>query len=137
MNTSIAVCGVNPLDVNTPCCPVCGKSGKKVKPETIKGMVKEEYLPTVTEGYFLCLSKDCKVIYFGKQVFYKPDVKVKVWFKEENDSSVPICYCKDVTKEAIIDHVAVRRCCENIKDIHEHTRANTGKECLTKNPAGT
>lgn len=89
------------------------------------------------EGFSLCLSKDCGVVYFGKQIFYKPDVKVKLWFKEEKDSSVPVCYCKGVAKEEIIDHIVIRRCCEDLKDIQEHTGANTGKECLAKNPAGT
>lgn len=131
LDASLEVCGVNPT------CPVCGKPGKKVQSETIKNIVKEEYLPTVKDCFSLCLSKDCRVVYFGNQVYYTSDVKVKVWFKEKNDPSVPVCYCKNVSKDEIYNHIAVRKCCEDLKNIQEHTGANTGRECLTKNPAGT
>ncbi|KJS10608.1 MAG: (2Fe-2S)-binding protein [Peptococcaceae bacterium BRH_c8a] len=137
MDTSTVVCGANHLDVNALTCPVCGKPGKEVRSETIKNIVKEECLPTVNEGFFLCLSKDCKVIYFGNQIYFKPDVKVKVWFKEEDNPSVPLCYCKNVSKEDICNHIAFQKCCSDLKNIQEHTGATTGKECLTKNPAGT
>lgn len=137
MDASIAVCGANPLDVNAPICPVCGKHGKKVRPETIDNIVKEECLPTVKEGFSLCLSKDCKVIYFGNQIYYKPDVKLKVWFKEKNDPSVPVCYCKNVSKGEIYKHIVIQKCCADLINIQEHTEANTGRECLTRNPAGT
>lgn len=48
-----------------------------------------------------------------------------------------ICYCKNVTDAEILDHIVNRQCCHNLKDIQEHTGANTGHECLIKNPAGT
>lgn len=99
-------------------------------------MLKSDRLPSALADYCLCLSKDCDVVYFGQQVFYKNDVKVKVWFKE-NDPSVPVCYCKGVTEADITGHIVARACCRDIKDIQEHTGANTGKDCLTKNPAGT
>lgn len=99
-------------------------------------MLKDNRLPSAFEDFCLCLSKDCDVVYFGQQIFHKDNVKVKIWFKE-NDPAVPVCYCKGVTEADIIEHVAVRGCCRNIKDIQKHTGVNTGKECLTKNPAGT
>lgn len=136
MNLVSEVCGANPLDLQAEICPVCGEPGKKVRIETLKNIVKADRLPTTLEGYCLCLSNKCDVIYFGQQILYKDDVKVKVWFKEE-DSSVPVCYCKDVTEADIFEHIAKRGCCIDIKDIQKHTGANTGKECLTKNPAGT
>ena len=40
------------------------------------------------------------------------------------------------TDTEILDHVAERQCCSNIEDIQAHTGANTGKDCLTKNPTG-
>ena len=48
-----------------------------------------------------------------------------------------ICYCKNVTEEEIIDHIAVKRCCSTLEDIQNHTGANTGNQCATKNPSGT
>lgn len=136
MDVSATVCGASSLDSNAPNCPVCNKPGKKVKPETIKNLLKKDRISGLLEEYSLCLSKDCNVVYFGQQVFYKSDVKVKVWFKE-NDPTIPVCYCKNVSEEDILEHIVVRGCCSDIKDIQNHTGANTGKECLTENPAGT
>ena len=136
MNISSVVCGVSQLDEDLLRCPVCNKPGKKMMPKTLKNMLKDDRLPNILEDYCLCLSKDCDAVYFGQQVFFKDDVKVKVWFKE-NDPSVPVCYCKNVTEVDIIEHIVVTKCCGNLKDIQEHTGANTGKECLIKNPAGT
>lgn len=48
-----------------------------------------------------------------------------------------VCYCKNVTEQDIIDHVAVLRCCSTLTDIQAHTGANTGWECGEKNPGGT
>ncbi|MCL6479003.1 MAG: hypothetical protein K6T65_11405 [Peptococcaceae bacterium] len=45
-------------------------------------------LPGILEGYNLCLSGDCDVVYFGRQIFRKNDVKVRVWYKE-TDHPVP------------------------------------------------
>lgn len=86
-----------------------------MRPETVKNIIKEDRVPSLLEGYTLCLSEDCEVIYFGQQVFSKDDVKVKVWFKER-DPFRPICYCAGVTEKDIIDHI-VQGCCRDIKDI--------------------
>jgi bacterioferritin-associated ferredoxin len=136
LNIMTEICGVKPLTQQVQPCSVCGEQGKKVRIETLKNLIKADRHPNTFEGYYLCTSNKCNVIYYGQQIFYKEDVKVKVWFKEE-DLSVPVCYCKDVTKADIFEHVAVRGCCTNIEDIQKHTGANTGKECLTQNPAGT
>jgi len=133
---SSVVCGASHSDIDAHHCPVCNEPGKKIMPKTLKFLLKDNRLPSRLEDYCLCLSKKCEVVYFGQEVFFKDDVKVKVWFKE-NDPSVPVCYCKDVSEADIIEHIAMRKCCRDIKDIQEHTGANTGKECLTKNPAGT
>lgn len=130
------ICGANQLDSHALRCPICNEIGKKVRTETVENIIKEDRLPSALEGYYLCLSDNCDVVYFGERIFYKDDVKVKVWFKEK-EPSVPVCYCKEVTIADIIEHVAERGCCKDIKDIQEHTGANTGRECLTKNPAGT
>ena len=136
MSAPAVVCGSSPEDSTADLCPICKTAGKRVRPETLKGILREDRMPEILEGYSLCLSKECRVVYFGSQIFSKTDVNVKIWFKE-SDPDVPICYCKGVTKKDIIEHIAIRRCCNNIKDIQEHTGANTGKECFAKNPAGT
>jgi len=130
------VCGANSRDGNPPVCPVCHRPGKRVAPKTLAGILKSDRLPAALEGYGLCLSPECDAVYFGPRVFFKDDVRVRVWFKED-DPSVPVCYCRHVTAADILDHVAVRRCCDNLADIQQHTGANTGRDCLTMNPAGT
>lgn len=40
-----------------------------------------------------------------------------------------VCYCKNISEEDIIDHVAYKKCCSNIEDIQKHTGANTGNQC--------
>lgn len=136
MAIATEVCGVDPLAADAPCCPVCGQRGKRVRPETVGNLLRDDRLPVELDGYALCLSTDCDEAYFGRRVFHKGDVKVRVWFKE-SDPAVPVCYCKHVTEAEIIEHVAVRKCCQDINDIQEHTGANTGKKCVTENPAGT
>ena len=131
----ISVCGFNTLDDTNEQCPVCNTAGKKIRPETLMSLVKGDRLPAEPDGYSLCLSPKCDVIYFGEQIFFKEDVKVKVWFKEGPDA--PVCYCKNVTAKDIYEHITVRGCCKNLEDIQAHTGANTGKDCLAQNPAGT
>lgn len=48
-----------------------------------------------------------------------------------------VCYCKNVTEQDIVEHVAVWGCCSTLADIQAHTGANTGTECSKKNPGGT
>ncbi len=48
-----------------------------------------------------------------------------------------VCYCKNVTEDEIIEHVAVKQCCGTLEDVQRHTGANTGNQCATKNPSGT
>lgn len=120
-------------------CPLCHAIGKKVKRVTVENLVKEEYLPSVTEDhYYLCLSNDCHVVYFnekGGTNFSKKKMKVPVWFKEV-EFPRPICYCKDVSDTTILKHV-VELGHRTLEEIQKHTGANTGKECLIKNPAGS
>lgn len=129
------VCGVLPGGGEDLRCPVCGRAGKRVSSVTVNALVRDELVPLVTDGYALCLSRDCDVVYFGREIFHKKDIKVPVWYKETG-GQVPVCYCKGVTVSEIEEHI-LRGCCSSLEDIQRHTGANTGKECLTKNPAGT
>ena len=133
---STEVCGAENTAIDGAICPVCHRPGKRISPKTLQSLLKVKHSPESLEGYSLCLSSDCDVVYFGSQVFTKGDVRVQVWYKE-NDPSVPVCYCRNVTEADIVHHVAVLRCCDSLPEIQKHTGANTGKECLTQNPAGT
>ncbi len=137
MAETVVVCGENLIKAKVPLCPVCQKPGQKVNQRTVRSLLKQEINRLITEeDYFICLSRECPTSYYTKEgiSFNKDDLTVPIWFKEE--SPVPICYCKNVTDEEILDHVVNKQCCTNIGEIQAHTGANTGKECATKNPTG-
>jgi len=49
-------------------------------------------------------------------------------------SSETVCFCKDVTKEEIVE--ALKSGCNSLKEIQESTNACTGNECEKLNPEG-
>lgn len=119
-------------------CPICNGIGQKVRNVTVEHQVK----PGISiEGhqFFLCRTPECEVAYFSqdRQVTISQNQLVnKIWFKKNVPPPIPVCYCANVTEEEILHHVAVAKCCSTLEDIKRHTGANTGCECLTKNPAG-
>lgn len=124
------------LSIDMPArCPVCNGRGLLVRWVTVRHLVRQDRKDNIPEeGYHLCLNAECDVVYFGPAILYEDDVKVRVWFKER-DESRPICYCKRVTEAEILAHIR-SGCCDSLEDIQNHTGANTGKECVAKNPAG-
>nr|WP_241420637.1 (2Fe-2S)-binding protein [Candidatus Contubernalis alkalaceticus] len=87
------------------------------------------------KDYHICLNPNCDTIYYSEEVQYKKhDLQVKVWFKES--SPVTVCYCTEVTDEDILTHIVKHKCCKDMGDIKKHTGANSGDECLVKNPTG-
>ena len=119
-----------------PACPICHRIGQKVRKITVEHQVKHG-LKVEGEQFFLCRTPECDVAYYtedGKPILQNQLVN-KIWFKKVSPP-VPICYCANVTEEEILNHVAVAKCCSSLDDIKKHTGANTGCECLTKNPAG-
>ena len=46
--------------------------------------------------YYFCREADCPIVYFtgdGAQVFNLSDVRERVYQKEPDNDSVPVCYC--------------------------------------------
>lgn len=120
-----------------PACPVCNRSGQKVRIETVEHQIQPG-IEIEAEQFFLCRTPECEVAYYtqdGDKTIFQDQLINKIWFKKV-PSPIPICYCADVTEEEILHHVAVKQCCSTLDDIRRHTGANTGCECLTKNPAG-
>ncbi|GAB6174188.1 (2Fe-2S)-binding protein [Paradesulfitobacterium aromaticivorans] len=120
-----------------PACPVCNGIGQKVHKITVEYQVQSD-VEIAGEQFFLCRTPDCEVAYYtddGNKTILQDRLINKIWFKNV-PPPVLICYCAGVTKEEILYHVAVAQCCSNLEDIKRHTGANTGCECLTKNPAG-
>ncbi|MQL52728.1 (2Fe-2S)-binding protein [Desulfofundulus thermobenzoicus] len=130
------ICGSGPSGAAGVSCPRCRRPGLPVKQVTVAALVKDEYLPLTTgDGFHLCITPQCPVAYFnGDIVFNEKDLKVPVWFKEHT-GPVPVCYCAGVTDWEIMNHIQ-QGCCSSLIDIQKHTGANTGKQCLTKNPTG-
>lgn len=131
------VCGGKSKEADAP-CPVCGTTGQKVPAVTVASLLNAEAVASLRDTqYNLCLLPACNVVYYSDdgRVFYKGHIRVPVWFKE--NSPRIICYCNNVTDSEILDHILTRQCRHNLKDIREHTGANAGRDCLTKNPAGT
>lgn len=128
------------LNINTKVdspCPICGNLGQKVKKITVLNQVKNNITPD-GDQFLLCRTPECEVGYYtedGKRIS-QAQLKNKIWFKKNISSPIPICYCANVTEEEILYHVAEVQCCSTLDDIKRHTRANTGCECITKNPAG-
>lgn len=118
-------------------CPICGNPGQQVKRITVECQVKNN-MTLNREQFFLCRTPECQVAYFteGGTVINQEELKSKIWFKKSIPSPIPICYCSNVTKEEIFYHVTEMQCCSTLDDIKRHTGANTGCDCLTKNPAG-
>ncbi|GAB6170733.1 (2Fe-2S)-binding protein [Paradesulfitobacterium aromaticivorans] len=120
-----------------PACPVCNGIGQKVRKVTVEHQVQPG-VEIEEEQFFLCRTPDCKVAYYtqdGNKTILQDQLINKIWFKNVLPP-IPICYCANVTEEEILHHVAVAQCCSTLDDIKRHTGANTGCECLTKNPAG-
>ncbi|PKM77461.1 MAG: (2Fe-2S)-binding protein [Firmicutes bacterium HGW-Firmicutes-15] len=120
-----------------PPCPNCNNPGQQVNIKTVRSLINEAMAYYVAElQCFICMSPDCRTSYYTKEGSYFDNdaITVPIWFKEQ--SPVPICYCKNIRDEDILEHVSKRKCCTSIEDIQNHTGANTGKECLTRNPTG-
>jgi hypothetical protein len=78
---------------------------------------------------------NCDVVYFSEAVcFYKPDLKVRVGFKEQHDP-IPLCYCFDYMRSDIGCDLAL--CGET--DIPDRVKAEIQRgfcACDVKNPSG-
>lgn len=122
-----------------PPCPVCNGVGQKVRKITVKHQVKPIIeFDVAREPFYLCRTPECEVAYYtedGQMTIQQNQLINKIWFKNV-PPPVPICYCANVTEEEILHHVAITQCCSTLEEIKRHTGANSGCECLTKNPAG-
>ena len=120
-----------------PTCPVCHGFGQKVRKVTVEHQVQSD-VKIEEDPFFLCKTPECIVAYYtqdGNRTIFQDQLIQKIWFKNV-PAPIPTCYCANVTEEEILHHVAVAQCCSTLEDIKSHTGANSGCECLTKNPAG-
>ncbi len=120
-----------------PACPICSQVGQPVDKLTLEHQLKPGV--KIPEGHFLlCRTPACEVAYYAQDsetTLNQNQLINKIWFKNVSPP-ITVCYCANVTEEEILQHVAVTQCCSTLEDIQRHTGANTGCECLTKNPTG-
>ncbi len=116
-------------------CPGCGQKAKAVSALTVKNLARDHSRVPAKASFSFCRTADCDVVYFANEaVFHKPDVKVRVGIKE-NDDPIPLCYCFDYTREDVrrdIQAVGDTKILERIKS--EVQSGFCG--CEVKNPSG-
>ena len=119
-------------------CSICEKQGIPVKSITVKHMVLDELTEQVGDNdYFLCMSEECDITYYNtesKNKFNKQQVKVPIWFKNDENPKYA-CYCSEVTEEEVINAV-VKHGAINMKEVLEITGAMSNSQCQKKNPLG-
>ncbi len=77
-------------------CPISGTKGKKVDAATVKCLLSVSLTEVQTTQYYFCRDADCPVVYFaedGVQTFKVQDIRERVFQKEPNSNTVPVCYC--------------------------------------------
>jgi len=116
-------------------CPICHAKGKPISTRTVKSLVRDHTRVSQDRVYWLCRVMNCDVVYFSEAVsFYKPDLKVRVGFKEQQDP-IPLCYCFDYTRSDISCDLGLR----GETDIPDRVRAEIQRgfcACDVKNPSG-
>jgi bacterioferritin-associated ferredoxin len=117
-------------------CPKCKKEGLEVENITVANHVKESCWPLGDEKYSYCDNPVCEVIYFtasGGRAIKKAEVKTRVTFKEKG-SPRPLCYCKQVTEEDVIE--AIKKGARTFEEVRAATGIGGGGQCRITNPAG-
>ncbi|MHA2029179.1 MAG: hypothetical protein ACW98K_06500 [Candidatus Kariarchaeaceae archaeon] len=122
-------------------CPLSNTKGKRLLRKTLANHLDPKYWNMIIEpGYYFCPNSGCPVIYYNRDynvICSLSEIRTPVMHKMEigNDNR-PICYCKNVLESSIIEELAVKKCCDSLKDIQKFTEANTGKDCVITNPTG-
>lgn len=86
-------------------CRSCGQIGQTVDRITLKALLTPSALRRgVPESPRFCAAPACPVVYFdanAQSEFTELDVLVRVYAKHLSDTSIPVCYCFQVTPRDI------------------------------------
>jgi len=88
------------------------------------------------EKFFICENPGCEVVYFSEpsnRILKRNEVKTRVTLKEK-DPPRPLCYCKQVTEEDVID--AIEKGAKSFEEVKLATGIGGGGQCKITNPAG-
>jgi len=129
-----------PTSVEPLLCPVCETKGQKVKPLTLRSLLKSSLSGEINEeeNYRFCKNFQCDVAYYGSiqgQRYNKSQVSVPIYQKEESEST-PICYCFDFSRGDVLSEIqksGKSRIYEEIK----RRKKDEGCDCDTLNPQGS
>ena len=119
-------------------CPVCGAVGKPVATQTVKHMVKPEFLDLAGKGGFrFCRKGTCDVVYFHPEGewFEKKDVRVRVGLKERTEP-VALCYCFGFTEGMVREEIDKTGRCTIPERIAAEIKAGHCA-CEVRNPQGS
>jgi len=117
-------------------CPSCGLKGKPVATLTVKNLVADHTRVPSDRLFSLCWTTECEVVYFfGKEVFRKSDLKVRVGFKEQQDP-IPLCYCFGYDREDLRREIEAQGASKIPDRIKAEVKAGFCA-CEVKNPAGS
>jgi hypothetical protein len=119
-------------------CPSCGATGRPVKTDTVRSLIRKERLgDIVVGGYFFCGTPECETVYFTEsgRTFSKRDVSVRVGIKETS-APRPICYCFGHSMEGIAEEIRLTGKSSVAQDIRSRMKRE-GCSCETRNPQGS
>ena len=77
-------------------CPQCGHKGLSVDNATIKSLISVTLHRVADVEHRFCPAADCSVVYFaedGSEIFYKHELRERVYQKEPDSEDVLVCYC--------------------------------------------
>ena len=121
--------------------PQCSKNGQACKPvgrRTLESLLKPEAKSAlIQQPYYFCDAADCDVVYISAladHLIMKDHLKVRVGIKESEDP-IPLCYCFNYDRKAIVDDVKEKGKTDIPKIISVHVKAGECR-CEETNPSG-
>lgn len=133
--TADACC--DPRSIDSFIRPRNGVRGRKVPRETVEALLTDDARRRLASGgSFVCLARDCAVVYFGPAgIFEKGDIRTRVGFKETS-APRPVCYCFGHTLESIEEEILRTGRSTVAERIQAEVKAGRCS-CEVKNPEGT
>jgi len=119
-------------------CPKNEKVCKPVPRITVEALVRPEHKHSLALlPYYFCDSPSCDVVYIsasGERLITKDQLRVRVGIKE-NEDPIPLCYCFDFDRKAILDDIRLKGRTDIPKIITQRIKAGECR-CEVTNPSG-
>lgn len=118
-------------------CPTCGERGGSVKPITIEAQATSPRREAIDgyEGWRLCMSSSCNVVYFREQETIESDETRAIPFHKSADPKRLVCFCFEHSVEDI--EADVRQLGRSTIQESITAACKTGSDdCERKNPQG-